>query len=73
MRLVFLLILIRDTKAQDDLVGDDIGGDVEIDMDTITGEVDRERINSRKGEDGQWREENYFTKQSVLALQQPGW
>ena len=44
MRLVFLLILIRDTAPQDDLVGDDIGGDVEIDMDTITGEVDRERM-----------------------------
>ena len=72
MRMVSLLILIRDTAPQDDLVGEDLGGDVEIDMDTITGEVDRDRMNNREGEGGQWKEEKSFTEQSVLALQQLG-
>ena len=70
--LVYVWILVTGTTAQDDLVGEDLGGDVEIDMDTITGEVDRDRMNNREGEGGQWKEEKSFTEQSVLALQQLG-
>ena len=70
--LVYVWILVTDTTAQDDLVGEDLGGDVEIDMDTFTGEVDRERMDRREGEGGQWKEEKSFTEQSVLALQQLG-
>ena len=69
-----MLLIVRAATAQHELGGEDIGGDVELDTETIIGGEERDRMTNRnKGMDMHRKEEEKsFTEQTVLALQQLG-